>query len=494
MLALRGDAPRERVSASGASANSGATNGDPCRAFDFSKRLTPCARCSEKVKTRNAMSTSIASTNRATHPTADTCALHGVVQTKEERRTIPTFQETVADPRPDLTQILARSEWVAAATRRLLAESTRVVGERGRVAAEIENRNLRTFLVAAEASEARFRALLDRIWCSLEQGSEARLRALLEAAPDAIVITDRNGRISLVNRRTEEIFGFDRAELLGQSVDTLLLESPSTLHAVHRWHDAALISANAAGEGPEIVGQRRDGSEFPVEVALSRIQRHSAMHIVATIRDISEHKRIENALKESERFVHSTFDALPEHICVLDETGTIVAVNKAWREFAVANGADPRRTDEGANYLAVCEEATGEYVNEARAFATSLRALMRGEHGECEVEYPCQSTTAREWYLCRVTRFREGGPARFVVVHENITELKRGKRGGRGRDAPGGGTPTRSGAEAPYCRESARCDVNPQFGTAARRRIGVHCVAGESAIWEPGGCSLPVRS
>ena len=79
------------------------------------------------------------------------------------------------------------------------------------------------------------------------------------------------------------------------------------------------------------------------------------MHIVATIRDISEHKRIENALKESERFVHSTFDALPEHICVLDETGTIVAVNKAWREFAVANGADPRRTDEGANYMAVCE-------------------------------------------------------------------------------------------------------------------------------------------
>jgi PAS domain-containing protein len=60
------------------------------------------------------------------------------------------------------------------------------------------------------------------------------------------------------------------------------------------------------------------------------------MHIVATIRDITEHKRIEDALKESERFVHSTFDALPEHICVLDETGTIVAVNKAWREFAVA--------------------------------------------------------------------------------------------------------------------------------------------------------------
>jgi len=359
-----------------------------------------------KVKKRNAMVASIASTNRATHLTADTRTLHGVGQTAEECRTIRTVHGTVADPRPDLSEVLARSEWVAAATRSLLAESNRVVGEKGRLAAEMENRNLRTFLIAAEASEARF-------------------RAVLEAAPDAIVIADRDGRISLVNRRTEVMFGIDRAELLGQSVDALLPECYSTVLAAHRRHYAALLPAYAGGTAREIVGQHRDGSKFPVEVALSRIQRHSAMHIVATIRDITEHKRIEDALKESERFVHSTFDALPEHICVLDETGTIVAVNKAWREFAVANGADPRRTDEGVNYLAVCEEATGEYAHEARAFATSLRAVMRGEHGECEFEYPCQSNAAQEWYLCRATRFREGGPARFVVVHENITELKR---------------------------------------------------------------------
>jgi signal transduction histidine kinase/PAS domain-containing protein len=123
--------------------------------------------------------------------------------------------------------------------------------------------------------------------------------------------------------------------------------------------------------------------------------------------------------------IEAAFDALPERICMLDETGTIVAVNKAWREFAAANGADRRCTGEGANYLAVCDETTGEHADRARAFAAGLRAVMCGERRECEVEYSCRSTATQEWYLCRATRFRESGPARFVVVHENITDRKR---------------------------------------------------------------------
>jgi signal transduction histidine kinase/PAS domain-containing protein len=123
--------------------------------------------------------------------------------------------------------------------------------------------------------------------------------------------------------------------------------------------------------------------------------------------------------------IEAAFDALPERICVLDETGTIVAVNKAWRALAAANGADRRCIGEGANYLAACDEATGEHADEARALAGGLRAVMRGERRECEVEYPCQSTAAQEWYLCRATRLCESGRARFVVVHEDITDRKR---------------------------------------------------------------------
>lgn len=277
--------------------------------------------------------------------------------------------------------------------------------------------------ITAEADKRKLRAMLNA-----SEAAEDHFRALLEAAPDAVVITDRNGRISLVNLRTEEVFGYERAELLGQPVEMLLPERHRGLHVAHRWRYATLPHPRPMGSGLEIFGRRRDGSEFPVEVSLSPITAKPGMQIAATIRDVTERKRIENALRESERLVRSTFDALPEHICVLDETGTIVAVNKSWREFGAANDADPSRIGEGANYLAVCDAARGEGADNARAFANGLRAMMRGERDECEVEYPCHSDAAARWFMCRTTRFPKIGPIRFVVSHENITESKRAEQ------------------------------------------------------------------
>jgi hypothetical protein len=80
-------------------------------------------------------------------------------------------------------------------------------------------------------------------------------------------------------------------------------------------------------------------------------------------------------------------DALSAHVCVLDEAGRIVAVNRAWRAFAAAN--PPVRGDfaEGANYLAVCDAAIGSDAAEAVAFASGIRAVMRGERDEFAREY-----------------------------------------------------------------------------------------------------------
>lgn len=274
------------------------------------------------------------------------------------------------------------------------------------LAAETSNRKLRALLRAAETAEDRF-------------------RGLVEAAPDAVVIIDRSGHISLINRQAEAMFGYDRTELLGNPVEVLVPDCYRELHTVQRQRYTELSHTRPMGTGLEMVGRRRDGSEFPTEISLSAIPGQIGMHIVATIRDVSERKRIEFALKESERFVRSTFDALPAHICVLDETGTIVSVNKAWRTFAVGNGANPKRTGEGVNYLAVCDAAVGEGAAEAQAFAANLRALLRGERDECDIEYPSQSSTGWHWYMCRATRFPADGPVRCVVVHEDITEVKR---------------------------------------------------------------------
>src|SRR5215218_8095519 len=89
-----------------------------------------------------------------------------------------------------------------------------------------------------------------------------------------------------------------------------------------------------------------------------------------------------------------TLDSLSEHIAIIDETGAIVAVNKAWRDFARANGAngvDPQNYAEGANYLRACDSAAGLYSEEAAPFAEGIRSVLSGQREEFELEYPCHS-------------------------------------------------------------------------------------------------------
>jgi PAS domain S-box-containing protein len=221
------------------------------------------------------------------------------------------------------------------------------------------------------------------------------------------------------------MFGYPREELMGKPVEVLIPERYRALHTSHRSRYAALPLRRPMGAGLQLSGRRCDGSEFPVEITLSPIVAEPGMHIACTIRDVTDRRRVESALRESERFTRSTFDALSEHICVLDETGTIIAVNKAWREFSAEGGSDLMGCTEGANYLATCDVATGTGAAEAKAFGDGIRAVMRGERDECLIEYPCLTPSGPRWYMGRATRFTGDGPIRVVVSFENVTELKR---------------------------------------------------------------------
>jgi PAS domain S-box-containing protein len=119
-----------------------------------------------------------------------------------------------------------------------------------------------------------------------------------------------------------------------------------------------------------------------------------------------------------------TLNSLSAHIAIIDERGTIVAVNKAWRDFAEANGAAAQNYAEGANYLQACDSAAGSYSEEAAPFAEGIRSVLRGERDKFELEYPCHSPSEQRWYIGRVTQFAADGPPRAVVAHENITQRK----------------------------------------------------------------------
>ncbi|MGB9031429.1 MAG: PAS domain S-box protein [Acidobacteriaceae bacterium] len=126
---------------------------------------------------------------------------------------------------------------------------------------------------------------------------ERRFRQLLEAAPDAIVEVSADGQIVLVNRIAEEMFGYMRDELMGQSVDLLVPDAIRHQHYRHRDSYLEHPRTRPMGTGLELHARRRDGSLFPVEISLSPIQTEGGMHVTAVIRDVSERKRAEKEVR-----------------------------------------------------------------------------------------------------------------------------------------------------------------------------------------------------
>jgi hypothetical protein len=119
-----------------------------------------------------------------------------------------------------------------------------------------------------------------------------------------------------------------------------------------------------------------------------------------------------------------SLDDLPEHTAIVDSSGAIVAVNKAWKRFAKNNGADLSKVSEGANYLDVCERATGEQSQYAQFFGEGLRSVLSSREERFAMEYPCHSPTERRWFVGRVERFADADSPMALVAHEKVTRRK----------------------------------------------------------------------
>jgi len=130
-----------------------------------------------------------------------------------------------------------------------------------------------------------------------ESSMESRYRKLLHAAPDAILEVNEEGRILILNEAVERMFGYSRAELLGLSVDHLVPASMRSGHSQHRAAYAKRPNTRPMGTGLELQGQRKDGSLFPVEISLSPNWIEGSLHVIASVRDITERKAVENRIQ-----------------------------------------------------------------------------------------------------------------------------------------------------------------------------------------------------
>lgn len=142
-----------------------------------------------------------------------------------------------------------------------------------------------------------------------QQAGEKRFYALLQAAPDATVICDDQGTIRMINQQAESLFGYSREEMLDQPVELLL---PAALHSAHTHHRNNFMkhaSLRPMGAGLELFAVRKGGAQFPVEISLSPIRTDEGLMVIASVRDITERKKLESALRrtnaELEAFTYS---------------------------------------------------------------------------------------------------------------------------------------------------------------------------------------------
>jgi formate hydrogenlyase transcriptional activator len=136
---------------------------------------------------------------------------------------------------------------------------------------------------------------------ALPLDSNSLFEKLFEFSPDAIVVTDREGKIAKVNAQVEKFFGYPRSELLGQPIEILIPERFREIHPKHRADYAAHTRVRAMGAGLDLYGRRKDGSEFPADIMLGPVEGPEGQVVLSVIRDLSEKRETEEALRRSEQ-------------------------------------------------------------------------------------------------------------------------------------------------------------------------------------------------
>lgn len=228
---------------------------------------------------------------------------------------------------------------------------------------------------------------------------------------DLVAVFDAEQHIVRVNKALSNRLGVPAIDLIGKKCYEVF--HGRDCPAVNCPYEAMLK------DGKEQTAEVYDeclGGWFEVQVS-PVYEQNRLVGVIHFARDITQKRQAEIQSR-------ATLDALSANIAIVDENGVILSVNRSWENFATENHL-LNSVRSSWNYLEICDRVTGPGREDALRFADGLRAVLRGECGLFELEYPCSTDAKELWFCGRVTPFPGDGPRhRVVVAHEDITARK----------------------------------------------------------------------
>ena len=255
--------------------------------------------------------------------------------------------------------------------------------------------------------------------------AETRRQIALEAGSLGTWTLDPKTNRAEIDERSLSLFGF-----AGEDFDGSVEKAFSRIHEEDFPEVEKLFQKS-------VVGREKLNAEFRVKMPDGSVrwnhctgqpqfdENGEITHIVGNCRDITDGKEFENTLRQNEYFTRAILDSLSAQIAVLDKNGVIVAINKAWQNFAEQNcvGEQIAATGIGQNYLKVCEISEA-FETDTEKVLENLRSVLEDGKSGFSFEYPCHSPDEQRWFLLQVSAM-QGAAGGAAISHINITDRKK---------------------------------------------------------------------
>ncbi|NJN97061.1 MAG: PAS domain S-box protein [Anaerolineales bacterium] len=251
--------------------------------------------------------------------------------------------------------------------------------------------------------------------------SEAKLRILFNLLPVGVSVLNAERNVVETNLAQERILHLSSEGLSHKAyLHRTYLRADGTPMPPEEFPSVRALAENRVIEDVEIGIVTAAGERIWTNVSAAPVHLND-WQVVVTTSDLSWRKWAEESLKQSEAFNRAVLNSLTDHVAVLDREGNITAVNRAWENFARANG-DPTLvgTGVGLNYLQICREAAAQQISDAAEALAGIEAVLSGAQNEFYMEYPCHSPGQERYFLMHISPLsaENGG---VVISHLDIT-------------------------------------------------------------------------